>query len=112
MSETRWAFCGLVCCLLANSACHRSSLSSLVPTLHIQLQAKQVRASVLEDLRLSTSISGWLRFQSRVALQEQPLRVDMRAEAEAFPCTVNEVECIEEFSEGESGVTKLLGDLE
>lgn len=102
----------MACFLLATSACHRANLASWVPTLHVQFHAqRQERASV--QAKWHASVTGWLRFQPTIAATTEPLRFDMRSEAEVLPCGLEDSLCNEEFIEGEAlGAGSLLGDLE
>ena len=61
-----WVGLGLAGCLSGATGCHRSSLSSFVPSLRVQLSAlRSAEGTSASRDRVSwdVAVTGWLRFQ-------------------------------------------------
>jgi hypothetical protein len=103
----------LVGMVLSGSACQRSSASSFIPKLHVQLAAAQSRQDSLlarERAAWDLSIVGWLRFQPEIVARSVPARGEFSADLSAAPCELEDAACLEEFAESER--VQLLGELE
>lgn len=106
---------GLVSVLFV-TACQRASLASFVPTLQVRVAAHQARQGLLVTQRRRApwdgSVTAWLRFEPRLAGSNLPYRAEFAAETAVIPCELEDVACLEEFSEGEQATNSLLGELE
>jgi hypothetical protein len=110
-----WVGLGLAGCLSGATGCHRSSLSSFVPSLRVQLSAlRSAEGTSASRDRVSwdVAVTGWLRFQPKIAASAVPLRAEWAPEAALAPCAEDDLLCLEEFAEGEHEASALLGELQ
>ncbi|MFT3927579.1 MAG: hypothetical protein QM778_33915 [Myxococcales bacterium] len=105
---------GIVCALFA-SGCRRAAAASFVPTLQVQLAARQVTRSNLPAQRKApwdATVIAWLRFTPKIAASSIPMRAEFDVELDVIPCEAEDLTCLEEFAEGERSTTRMLGELE
>jgi hypothetical protein len=100
---------------LLGAACQRAAAASFVPSLQVQLRAHQAREGTLvsrENTPWDATIVGWLRFRPTLAASDIPVRAEFDPEVAAIPCELEDLACLEEFSEGEGAASPLQGQLE
>jgi hypothetical protein len=58
------------------------------------------------------SVVAWLRFQPSIAASGIPVRAEFEPELALIPCELEDLACLEEFTEGEREASPLQGQLE